>query len=197
MLDEAMLHFQDELTPGERIIWSGKPQQGLLLRSSDIFFIPFSLLWGGGAFFWGYTVITDYGPSLLSLFGIPVMLLGIYVIVGRFFVDAALRGKTYYALTNERAIIVSGFLNRNVQSINLKTLTEVNNSTRRNGKGTITFGPSHLMSWFYGGGGLPFGARYQTPAFEMIEDVQSVYLQIKTSMREAFLNRLRNRLARP
>jgi hypothetical protein len=44
--------FSNELNPGEKMIWTGQPQQSLLLRSSDIFVIPFNLFFCGFAIFW-------------------------------------------------------------------------------------------------------------------------------------------------
>jgi len=177
--------FRDELNPGEKIIWSGQPRQGLILRGSDIFMIPFSLLWGGFAFFWEGTVITSGAPFFFMLWGIPFVLVGLYMIFGRFFIDMAQRSKTYYALTNERAIIISGLLNQNVKTLKLQQIPEINITTRSNGSGTITFGASHPMAWAYSGSGFPNMGRYNiAPSFEMVDDVKMVYQQIKRLQRE-------------
>jgi hypothetical protein len=185
MFDFPNDRFRDELEPGERTIWSGQPQQGLLLRPADALMIPFSLLWGGFAFAWMFMAISAGAPFFFWIFGIPFVFAGIYIILGRFFVDAAQRRKTYYALTNERIIILSGLFAQNVKTLHLKNLPEINITTKRNGKGTITFGPSLPMTWMYGGGGFPNTRRYPlAPAFEMIDDARTVYQKIKHLQRE-------------
>ena len=36
--------LQPYLMPGERIVWSGQPKQGIAFTSSDLIAIPFSLM---------------------------------------------------------------------------------------------------------------------------------------------------------
>jgi hypothetical protein len=81
-------------------------------------------------------------------------------------------------------IILSGLFNQNVKSIDFKKLPEINLSTRRNGHGTITFGPTYPWDWFYVGG-WPGASKYSiAPRFDMIEDVKTVYQHIKRMQRE-------------
>lgn len=185
MFDNLSDKFRDELNPGEKIIWSGQPQQGLILRSSDIFMIPFSLLWGGFAIFWELGVVSSGAPFFFMLWGIPFVLLGLYMIFGRFFLDRAQRSKTYYALTNERAIIISGVFNQTTKSLDIKKLPEINISIKGDGKGTITFGALHPMAWMYAGSGFSNMGRYNiAPSFEMIDEAKKVYQLIKRLQRE-------------
>jgi hypothetical protein len=177
--------FRDELNPGERLIWTGRPQQGLILRASDWFFIPFSLLWGGFAIFWEYLVITSGAPGFIWLFGIPFILVALYLLFGRFFVDQARRAKTYYAITNERVIILSGLMNQEVKTLIIKNLPEINTTRTGSGSGTITFGPTHPFAWLYTGSGFPDMGRYNiSPAFDSIEDVKTVYQIVKRLQKE-------------
>ncbi len=103
----------------EKVLWSARPGQGLLFTGRDGLLIPFSLLWGGFAAFWETSVIQKGAPLLFRLWGVPFVLLGLYFIVGRFAVDAWLRSKTYYAVTNQRILIARSGPFGNFTAVNL------------------------------------------------------------------------------
>src|SRR5262245_25267621 len=94
--------LQPELGPREKLLWAGRPRQGVFLRPADALLIPFSLLWAGFAVFWESMVVRTPAPWFFVLWGIPFVAIGCYLVVGRFYVDARQRGRTYYGVTNER-----------------------------------------------------------------------------------------------
>jgi hypothetical protein len=178
-----------ELAPNERLLWSGRPETGLRLRPADALMIPFSLLWGGFAFFWEYGVVhisstarKAVGPPgvFMVVWGIPFVLVGLYLLIGRFFADAYLRARTRYAVTDQRVLIVTNLWNRQVKSISLRTLSEVSLRERADGSGSITFGPAPPFSSF-AQSGWPGSRQKGSPAFEFVQDVRSVYGLIRTS----------------
>ena len=166
-----------ELQRGERLIWYGKPPQGIRLRSSDIFLIPVSLLWCGFAFFWEYSVIKT-GFILFIIFGIPFVIMGLYVIIGRFFFDSLQREKTYYGLTDQRVLIVSELFGKKTKSLNLKTLTDISKSGKSKASGIITFGKDDPhYSWLSNSIGFGIGSKIE-PCFELSDNVNNVYNMI-------------------
>ncbi len=183
-MDDIASMFRNELSSGERLLWYGRPQQGPVLRPTDAFMIPFSLLWGGFSIFWEASVVIATAPSFFSLWGVPFVLIGLYMIIGRFFVDAYIRSKTYYAVTSERILIVSGMLNREVRSLSLKTLSDINLKLKGNGSGTILFGNSIFGAAFYDGTPMPGSRRYQPPGFEFIENARTVYDLVRKAQKE-------------
>jgi hypothetical protein len=173
-----------EIGAGERLLWSGRPRQGLMLRPADALLIPFSLLWGGFAFFWEGTVLFTNAPFFFRLWGIPFVLVGVYLIVGRFFADARQRERTIYAVTNERIIIIAGLLKETVKSLSLKTLSDISLAERPDGTGTISLGPSSSYGWF-SSAGWPGGRQNVAPALEGIPNARSVYETIRQAQKVA------------
>lgn len=148
--------------------------------------IPFSLLWGGFAIFWEAGVLMTGAPFFFKLWGIPFVLAGLYIIFGRFIVDAKQRSKTYYGVTNERIIIVSGLFSRRIKSLNLRTLTDISLDEKTNGSGTISFGPTSATPWWSGGMSFPgWGSQPPAPSFEMIQSAKVVYETIRNAQRQA------------
>ncbi len=169
-----------QLGSRERLLWAGRPRQGVFLRPLDAYLIPFSLLWGGFAIYWEYGVLTTERSPLFVIWGIPFVLVGLHLIFGRFFVDARQRSRTYYGLTSERVIIVSGLRTRAVKSLQLRTLTDVSLDERPDGHGTIIFGAADPNSVALGWPGSN-----RTPAFDSIPQVRDVYDRIWKAQREA------------
>lgn len=176
--------IQLELSSGERLLWNGQPRPGIRLRSSDAFVIPFSLLWCGFAIFWETSVITKGAPFFFMLWGIPFVLVGLYFVFGRFLVDAQMRGGTFYGVTSERVIIVSGLFTRQIQSLQLRTLSAISLTQYGDGSGCITFGPQYPMAQRLPSG-WPGARQYAAPAFDMIENPKAVYDLIREAQRTA------------
>lgn len=177
-----MERFQFTLQPNEEVRWTGRPQQGLLMRSSDAFLIPFSIFWCGFAVFWESSVLASNGPAFMKLWGIPFVAIGLYLVIGRFFADAAQRKRTYYAVTSERVLIRSGLFSTTTRSLDLRSLPEITFTVKNDGRGSIMFGSAPRTGFGAGSSNFPFGRQDVTPMFEMIPDAQAVHnviLQVK------------------
>src|ERR1035437_8167396 len=69
--------------------------------------------------------------------GIPFVLVVLYLIGDRLYFEAKQRAHTFYAVTNERILIVTGIFNRKVKSLNLRTLSDISLAEGKNDEGTI------------------------------------------------------------
>lgn len=178
--------IENELKPNlstdEKLIWAGKPKTGILFRTSDTFLIPFSLLWAGFAVFWETSVITTDAPFFFKLWGIPFVLMGLYITVGRFFIDAKKRANTVYGITSDRIIIKSGIFSREIKSLNIRTLSDITINQKSDDSGTITLGPTDFRNSMMQG--IEWPGVKQPPCLEFIEDVKNVYNQIINLQRQ-------------
>jgi len=185
-MTELPEEIRGAIAPGEHALWWGRPRQGIVLRGSDVFTIPFSLLWCGFAIFWETGVASSgNAPGFFVLWGIPFVAVGIYMVIGRFFVESLQRSKTFYALTSDRILIVSGVLSRTIKSLALNTLSDVTLTEGHGGKGSITFGPQGPFGSGFGGASSWPGTQQQPPRFDLVDDAKTVYEQIRRAQRTA------------
>ncbi|MBK8430389.1 MAG: hypothetical protein IPL28_03405 [Chloroflexi bacterium] len=144
MLANISDKFHHELRSGEKIIWCGQPQQGPIVRPSDILMVPFTLLWFGFAIVLEFFYVSMGAPLFFMVWGGSFALIALWMIIARIHETIRL-SKAYYALTNERAIFIYGVFLPITQSVYVKKQQDIILETYSNGKGTITF-------WSYWGG---------------------------------------------
>ena len=173
--------LKKELINDEEILWSGQGDSKKLFTTGDAFMIPFSLMWGGFAFFWETSVLMMDAPLLFKIWGIPFVLIGLYMIFGRFFYKKLKKEKTLYAITNKRIFIIETLIKLNITSEFIKNLPAINKSVNKKGIGNIIFGTGSFGVGMYANSGLDvFGnIRNGIPiGFYDIPNVESVYKKI-------------------
>ena len=172
--------FAPRLEQGERLLWVGRPAQGLLLTGREGFLIPFSLLWCGFVVFWLTTVTRQGGPWFLLLWGAAFLVVGLYVVFGRFVFDAWLRRELRYAVTNRRVLIERPAPFARSTALRLDRLAQLDLSEGANGTGTIRFGPPGLV-WGRGNWSSWTPALDPVPQFLAIDDARTVFELVQKS----------------
>lgn len=150
--------FQRRLLPRERILWSGIPAQGVLFTGRDMFLIPFSLLWCGFAIFWTYTATRQGAPLFFDAWGAMFICIGLFFVFGRFAVDAWLRRRISYAVTDKRILIMRAAPFSNFTAIDLERLPDIQLTGEGAKRGNLRFGAA---ASFFGSPGGWSGGRYQ------------------------------------
>jgi hypothetical protein len=180
---DVSLKIQSELASSEQVLWTGKPNPSVIFHSDDWYLIPFSLLWGGFAIFWEAGVLGYWGngakggtPSVfMSLWGIPFIVIGQYMIWGRFLYDAWIKKRTYYAVTTRRVLVFQDGWKRKTCSTFLSAIPAIE---REGGPiGTLWFGQKYPVMAGRGQKTRNM-SRFTTsgdPVFADIDDVDSVY----------------------
>lgn len=125
----------DRLEPGERLSWWDQPRQGFMLRAADWFSIPIALFWCGISLF--ALIKANRSGTWADLIPPSLLLIGLYMLIGRFFHDAWRRARTFYGLTDRRVLIVRG---KQFQSLSLDQIEELSLNESKDGTGSIRFG---------------------------------------------------------
>lgn len=134
------------LRPGERLLWEGLPARGLLFTGRDVYLIPASVSGLAFMLFWLWNVMNSGAPVFFRVWGTMFLGVALFLFAGRFAVDAWLRSRTSYAVTDQRVFIVRNAPFPSFTSIELDRLPEINLIGDGNLRGHIRFGPAASLS---------------------------------------------------
>ncbi|OFX00348.1 MAG: hypothetical protein A3E78_02965 [Alphaproteobacteria bacterium RIFCSPHIGHO2_12_FULL_63_12] len=180
-----MEHDGFALREGEELLWQGRPPGGVIFRTYDIFFVPFSIIWTGFAIFWTLIVYLELAPKMFGggklepeafaflIIGPLFVIVGLTTTFGRFVFDRNRRVKTRYAVTNKRAIILKkGESRAEIDSIPItrSLRVKVNGSQA----GNIIFGEGYGFFSYLTWAPQSFGPPHPF-IFERIQGVRVVY----------------------
>jgi hypothetical protein len=175
------------LSKKEKLYWVSKPPTGIRFRAIDWVLIPFSMLWGGFAIFWTF-MATSMGGAF-GLFGIPFVIVGLFLMFGRFIADSRYRAGMVYALSDRRVIILSGLRKKTVQSFWLDNLPHLDFRFKADGSGDILLGKKHsALSKMSSTESNPWLPSRHSDSLEGIENVKLVYESILKLRDKALLS---------
>lgn len=172
--------FQDELLEREEILWMGQGDKWRLFNGQDLFLIPFSLFWCSIAI---PMLISGFVTGNIIFILMPHGWIGLYMLFGRFIVKYLRKENTYYAVTNERVLILSHLFGRRLQAFSVHHLPTLEKRIGMGGVGTITFAELPPKSWWkrnqshYSNTGLEMFGQV-LPGFYDIHEVDEVYRMI-------------------
>lgn len=138
--ETVQARIRAELDAGESVRWADQPVPTFFLITSIAPFL-FAIPWTAFAFFWicgasGFKIpdFSKGGFSFFPLFGIPFVLIGLYLLSAPLRDYGRMR-KMIYVVTNKRAIIIG----REVRSFFPKQLENCVRRDRRNDMGDVLF----------------------------------------------------------
>jgi len=171
-----------EVSPREKLLWSGRPQQGFVWNTEDAFLVPFGIVWTAGVLdigiegIWsGKFDLTNTLVQVSSIVPLFFLMVGLYLMIGRFVVDAWHRSRTFFGLTDRRAIIVVG---GTTYSVPIHSKMEVTKIKHWNKRGTIVFGDGGSDNAKHEKTKYSIGAD-KSCCFEKIDEADAVYDHVR------------------
>ncbi len=186
-LEHAAL-FEDHLFDGEVIRWTGRPDPSVNFDRRDLTLIPFSIAWAGFAIFATAGFVKGYieaagsggqeGSFLFLALAAMFSLLGLYLLVGRFFNKRWNKLRLYYALTNYRVLILKTGTTSPLSGIPWDKVPAIGKAQGYVGTGTVTFAQVRWWKTDTGNTGLEFFTVFpqrKVTAFYDLSDADRVY----------------------
>lgn len=134
MVDQKI--FESFIGMDEYILWSGKPSRIHLFNGQDLIMIPFALFWLSFSLFWEWQVIQSRQSIILCVWGIPFVMIGVYLLLIRPFYQASVTRRTYYAITNKQLMIKQG---EKISFYTASQLPPFSLKVHRDGTGSLYF----------------------------------------------------------
>lgn len=175
---EALQRILVFIPPSEKLLWAGKPAPGLRFRLRDLFFVAFGLFWLGFGLVFGWASFradSVYAQLFGLFFGVFSLLIGFYLVIGKYFIDARVRANTVYGLTDRRVAIISKNPSPALFLIDFENITSVRLKRERDGEGTIDMGTDITV---YSGD----SESKQSLSFEFISDAADVHKLVQHAM---------------
>ncbi|MCA2013863.1 hypothetical protein [Pararhodobacter sp. CCB-MM2] len=181
------------LEDGETILWQGQPATGVIWRdliSLETVIGAFFTVFSGGWVIGTGVMVGSFGAAdpfaylflLFPLAGTLFLAIGLYLLVGRLFMDSYQRGKTWYTLTNRAAFIATEtFGRRRLQRCGIEQMRGFDLVDQH--PGTIWFGYSAIRS--SNGNGRVVATRTGRLGFRQIPNPREVWTLMAPHRREA------------
>jgi hypothetical protein len=160
-----------ELRRGEIVDWVERPRPSARARSKLTTFL-FGLPFFGFAIFWTHGALQS-GNTYFPLFGIPFLLVGAGMVLSPVWAFIEAKYWLFYAITNQRALIIRTFPRRKVETFAPEDITRLERTTSSDGSGNIFFadelhhgrnGPYRVKRGFYG---IPEAKRVEEAILEL------------------------------
>jgi hypothetical protein len=149
--DSAMSIAEGQLRPGEKLTWAEFPNPMALARRDapmswiGIPFTAFAIFWTWTA---SHTVERAGSPFLefFPLWGLMFVVIGLSILLRPLW--SALKARsTVYAITDQRALIISGVRSRRVESFEPDSQGNLERTERRDGSGDIILRRAITTAW--------------------------------------------------
>jgi hypothetical protein len=189
----ALEKLQAELFPGEKLLWHGRPVQGIRYQRSDMWAAIFGVPFLGFALFLTllvFGIIPMPHDWLVNnnlwltkcncVFGTVTLLpVGLYLLGGGLWLDSRLRRQLFFGVTNERILILreSRHKSQSLTSLRLRDVPHLTLRVSQDGTGSLYF--ALRPTGAQGDGGL-YGI-----CFRLIPEVRKVYTLIRSIQRDS------------
>jgi hypothetical protein len=100
--------IQPYLRPGEELLWCGRPDPAVIFSAADAIAIPFSVVWLSIAVAIAAGSGAAGAPPAFRAVGFLFVLIGAYLLVGRFVTRWVRKRRTIYGITGDRVLVQVG-----------------------------------------------------------------------------------------